>query len=811
VGEYRLDDLGWFQFERLCQALLAAKHGLAVEAWGGAADWGRDAWAPGPLAFPGNEVQPGPFLFQCKFVAGAQQLGRAGALNRLRDSVAAEARRIRERSETGWVPPAHYVLMTNAEIKDTKRSCITEPLERVLPSFTRIHLVPGQDIATLLLTAPSVRLSFPQVLGLRDLEGLLHGVVNRDISTRAHALLAVANDLARVFVPTAAYVEAVSRLEQQRYVVLSGAPENGKTSIARMIVLARAASGCEVVDCSHGPGVFDRAHVESRPQVFLADDAFGLTEYRPDLAREWEDGLARVIRMLGPDQWMIWTSRPAPLRAALQRMTLRDDAERFPDPAEVVVEAAALTNEEKALMVYRHARAIGLSEAAKTLLRKHIHLVLSDRAFTPLRLRSFLRNRLEPLAESGAKRRDVADAIAQEMREPDRGMRASVRALSAPQRDVLFSMLDVPAGAWVSRGDLSAAWARHRSTVSATSLGELADGLSNHFLRTDASLGATAEMFEWVHPSWRDLVITELVGAEQLRRRFLQRAGIDGIMLALSTCGATRDAGALPFLVDRGDWEILRKRAGELGHDGDAGTLRRLMSGFENLMHTQELAPDERSGLALAVANLLAGVRHRWNEADDILETADLARYFSLSEAVRPLPPAPALDTTWASHEPLLDALDRALPRQAVRDVLRFVSVVSDNEPRSVRQHRFPDRWRRQIKAFGESLRAAIRAEDWAPGRADAADVAELARRSERAELNHAIAYAFADLVGQKALEWRQLAEDAYRIFSVADADHHTRVDVPAQSDPDAIEVPSGTVPITPAPDVAVDMLLSDL
>ena len=34
--QYRLDDLGWFQFEWLCQALLKAMYGAPLEAWGGA-------------------------------------------------------------------------------------------------------------------------------------------------------------------------------------------------------------------------------------------------------------------------------------------------------------------------------------------------------------------------------------------------------------------------------------------------------------------------------------------------------------------------------------------------------------------------------------------------------------------------------------------------------------------------------------------------------------------------------------------------------------------------------------------------------
>jgi hypothetical protein len=49
---YRLDDLGWYQFEWLVQSLLKAEAGTAVESWGGHGDQGRDAYTASRLKFP---------------------------------------------------------------------------------------------------------------------------------------------------------------------------------------------------------------------------------------------------------------------------------------------------------------------------------------------------------------------------------------------------------------------------------------------------------------------------------------------------------------------------------------------------------------------------------------------------------------------------------------------------------------------------------------------------------------------------------------------------------------------------------------
>src|SRR5688572_24819896 len=73
--EYKLDNLGWEQFEQLIQTLLKAKLGLGIEAWGGSGDWGRDAYFHGKLNYPTTEPRQGSFVFQCKFVEAANAAG----------------------------------------------------------------------------------------------------------------------------------------------------------------------------------------------------------------------------------------------------------------------------------------------------------------------------------------------------------------------------------------------------------------------------------------------------------------------------------------------------------------------------------------------------------------------------------------------------------------------------------------------------------------------------------------------------------------------------------------------------------------
>ena len=61
---YRLDDLGWYQFEKLIQSLLKAQFGGGIQSSGEHGDWGIDAYSTGELDFPSkNTKTKGSFVY----------------------------------------------------------------------------------------------------------------------------------------------------------------------------------------------------------------------------------------------------------------------------------------------------------------------------------------------------------------------------------------------------------------------------------------------------------------------------------------------------------------------------------------------------------------------------------------------------------------------------------------------------------------------------------------------------------------------------------------------------------------------------
>lgn len=357
--DYRLDELGWFEFEQLVQTLVKARLGLGVEAWGGRGDWGRDAFFEGKLRYPADVETDGPFVFQCKFVENANAAG-AKSEKLLVAAAQKERSKIAENLANGkWSEePKCYGFFTNAPCPATLRDSIRTSLRSALP-HAHISIHDGGDVCEWLRLSPDIVRSFPQLLSLRDLQELLRDAVNSDILVRSQTAIALAQAHARVFVPTAAYDCARDKLATYGFVVLEGPPEMGKTTIGRIIALSQIVCEWEAIEC-RAPADFLKMYRPDRRQVFVADDFFGRTEYEPMRVSEWQSELAHILPLLDRTHWLILTCRAHLLEMAKTNLDIAGQNNRFPKLGEVVVNAGKLKISEKARILYRHAKAVGL-------------------------------------------------------------------------------------------------------------------------------------------------------------------------------------------------------------------------------------------------------------------------------------------------------------------------------------------------------------------------------------------------------------------------------------------------------------------
>ena len=655
---YEFRELGSLEFERLCLELLVVEAGFASTEWR-EHSFGQAVISDAPVLLSGHRPSRAPTLVLIAWIGDAHHKG----CRRLTAPL--------EAARAGWpaTKAESVVVLTNASADDIKAD-----------DAVKTTILGASELTALVRGSPRLRLRVPSVLGVCGLDEL----VRPDVRQRSSGDFHTAAELARIFVPTRAYSKTLEALERYHFAFLTGPPEMGKTATARMIGLARLTAGWEMHECIR-PADLWQNYARDRRQVFIADDAFGSTEYRPEAAERWALDLDRILRSMDESHWLLWTSRPAPLKAALRRIHREHGVERFPAPAQVQVGAASLEIAEKALILYRHTRAARLPSAAVELVQAHGWHIVGHHHFTPERIRRLVGSRLLPGGRSPSDPTEINAMVEAQIREPTPAMAASFRALAPEHRAVLVAMLDTPPGP-VPERELISSVRRHLNEVHARAPTDLLDRLTDHFLRL---IGPSH--VAWVHPSWRDLVIEELATDAEARRAFLRNCSLEGILLGLSTGGGVTGERSLPLVIDDADWDLVGDRAaGFLSELDDAAIVRVLAA----LSEAQSAAAGRQVAELEALAgSLLEQLARSWNSVHRVLPIGVLAVWFELASRLPQRLPKPDLAPTWIEHLPTerIDISDQTdLTR--VDDWLELAALAHEHTPKMLAAFGFPER-----------------------------------------------------------------------------------------------------------------------
>ena len=188
--------------------------------------------------------------------------------------------------------------------------------------------------------------------------------------------------------------------------------------------------------------------------------------------------------MAGRDHWVIWTSRPAPLREGLRQLHLQGSARRFPTPGEIEIDASRLSISEKAQMLYRHAKAATLSPEAVGIVRRFARQIVESAHFTPLRISRFVRDQLPNLLVVAPEEREsrVRSLVAQSLQVPTRDMATSYSVLNEERRAALIVLLNSATGGVTLDGFASQieSYLGHPLNTSAELI---IDSIDGHFIR----------------------------------------------------------------------------------------------------------------------------------------------------------------------------------------------------------------------------------------------------------------------------------------------------------------------------------------
>jgi hypothetical protein len=195
---------------------------------------------------------------------------------------------------------------------------------------------------------------------------------------------------------------------------------------------------------------------------------------------------------------------------------------------------------------------------------------------------------------------------------------------------------------------------------------------------------------DWVHPSWRDLVIDSLANDAGERCRFLRRSGVDGAAIALSSEGGAAGERARPLLQSDSDWDALGDGLYTLCADLDEAEAIRLLDVIAAAGDDDEVK---------ALAGL---VLKRLGWSGQAVSVDAIGAWTAVSAKLDPRPEPPAVAMTWLELEPS-HAPETPEELERMADWLRLAELLSERAPALIEGLGFPQRYEEVLEAFASS------------------------------------------------------------------------------------------------------------
>jgi hypothetical protein len=352
-----------------------------------------------------------------------------------------------------------------------------------------------------------------------------------------------------------------------------------------------------------------------------------------------------------------------------------------------------------------------VDETARGLVRSAGVSIVEHPHFTPERIRRLVADRLDKLAPFAAGSEGHVLAIVEdELARPTEAMRNSFRALDDEYRELLIALLDAPAGL-IDERELAATVRRHHTGGLRRAPGELIDRLTDHFLRvTPLGIG-------WVHPSWRDLVIGELAGDADARRRFLSASGIYGALLALSRKGGATGERSLPLMICDGDWDTLGDRIAQLLPELEDRDLGRLFLALGDALN-EWLEPAQRPEVESLTCYVLGASSRSWQKHSGIVPVFVLDAWYAANAMLAEPAEPPPIRATWVDLEPsraLLAGRLEARDLHVLDDWLTLAQILAAHAPGALHELGFYDQDQQLLLAHLAVDLGEIRDPDLAP------------------------------------------------------------------------------------------------
>lgn len=330
---YNFFALGNDEFEELSRDILSRDLGQEMRIFGKGADQGIDI----------ADCKDGrTIIAQCKNYIDTPTSKLMSALTE-------------EREKIEKLNPTEYYLFINKDISPQKINNIYELFQEWMPSKKNIYTRSDCDAFISKKENQDIAQRYPNILNMNS----LHDLINSSTVIDNQDLLISSRVLSKLFVPTQQYHIAMSLLENNHIVLISGAPGTGKTISSKMLAAQFVYYGEYSLRFSEGEDLHRikdelSPHLDQKEFIFI-DDVFG--QHYHDMTNSNESLLKQIIRRVNnsPNKRMLVNTRMTILQEARQRFNFADESVSGEEPF-TTVDMTDITPLEKAEILVNHLR-----------------------------------------------------------------------------------------------------------------------------------------------------------------------------------------------------------------------------------------------------------------------------------------------------------------------------------------------------------------------------------------------------------------------------------------------------------------------
>lgn len=300
LGNYDFSVLSPDEFELLCKDLLEVERDIKLENFKAGKDGGIDLRY---TSYKGDSV-----IIQCK---------RYDNFNSLKGNLKKEVAKVRVLS------PSKYIIMTSVGLSPANKKYILELFEGYIKSTSDIL---GEDeLKAMLGNHKSIeRKHYKLWLSSTN---ILQSIVNNNILNRSEFTEQQIKDRIKRYVPNESFSKAREILNENSFLILSGNPGVGKTTLAEMLSYNSIAKGYKIYEISENIEEAEKVFVNDEKQIFYYDDFLGRNFLEKNLTKNEDKRLLSFINkiIITKNKKLIMTTREYILRQAQQKYDLLKD------------------------------------------------------------------------------------------------------------------------------------------------------------------------------------------------------------------------------------------------------------------------------------------------------------------------------------------------------------------------------------------------------------------------------------------------------------------------------------------------------